>query len=193
MNRKLFILHEIYGVNDFIKEQALAFSDEHTEIECVALYPNNKVFSYSQEKEAYNYFMQEVGFDAPLEKLTTQLMTAIQQYEKVMVLGFSVGATLAWRLSTLPLYRVVCVYGSRIRHYLDVQPSCPTLILLPSHEKSFDVHDMKQVLHHIHFVQTMQLTGEHGFMDCYNRAFHLESATQAYVHIKSFILWRLSL
>lgn len=70
MDRKLFILHEIYGVNTFIKDQALIFQEPNTDIECIALYPNNKVFSYAQEEEAYAYFMNEVGFDAPLEKLT---------------------------------------------------------------------------------------------------------------------------
>lgn len=187
MQRKVFMLHEIYGVNDFMKEQTINFSDDKTVIECVALYPEGKVFSYKQEEEAYAYFTKEVGFDAPLKQLSQQMNAAIAQYEEVVLIGFSVGATLAWRLSTLPLHRVICVYGSRIRHYLDVQPSCPTLVLLPSHEKSFDVHNLKNVLKHIHFVKTMQFVGEHGFMDERNRAFHLESTLQARTHIKQFI------
>lgn len=187
MNRKVFILHEIYGMNEFIREQAIEFSDDQTAVECVALYPDSKVFSYTQEKIAYAYFTKEVGFDAPLKQLSQQLRTAIEQYEEVVLIGFSVGATLAWRLSTLPLHRVVCVYGSRIRQYLDVQPSCPSLLLFPSHEKGFDVNDMIFTLQHINLVQTIQLVGEHGFMDDRNHAFHLESSLQARTHIKNFI------
>ncbi|EON73726.1 dienelactone hydrolase family protein [Lysinibacillus sphaericus] len=186
-NRKIFILHEIYGVNDFIQEQAVAFIDEHTEVECVHLYSDEKCFSYAQEKEAYLYFTNEIGFDTPVEKLVKQLRVAIQQYDKVIVIGFSVGATIAWQLSTLPLHRVVCVYGSRIRQYLDLQPSCPTLIVLPSLEKSFNVQDMKNALNHIHFVQTIQFAGEHGFMYCHNVTFHRESAIQAHMSIKNFL------
>ena len=187
MKRKVFILHEIYGVNDFIKEQAIEFSEDQTVVECVALYPEGKVFSYTQEEEAYAYFTKEVGFDAPIEQLSQQLRVAIEQYEEVVLIGFSVGATLAWRLSTLPLHRVVCVYGSRIRQYLDIQPSCPTLVLLPYHEKSFNVSNMKHTLKHIHFVQVVQFSGEHGFMDDRNHAFQLESTLQAHIHIKNFI------
>ncbi len=187
MDRKLFILHEIYGVNAFIKDQALIFQEPNTDIDCIALYPNNKIFSYAQEEEAYAYFMNEVGFDAPLETLTKQLMIAIQQYQEVIVIGFSIGATLAWRLSILPLHRVICVYGSRIRQYLDVKPSCPTLVLLPSLEKSFDIHAIKQKLDHIPFVQSIQFAGEHGFIDYYQPAFHQESALAAQRCIKNFL------
>lgn len=187
MQRKIVILHEIYGVNAFIKEQAREFKNDQTEIECIELYPEKTVFSYAQEPEAYSYFINEVGFDAPLEKLTQQIRAAMAHYEEVVVIGFSVGATLAWRLSTLPLHRVICVYGSRIRHYLDVHPSCPTLVLLPSHEKSFDVENMKHALTSIPFVQTCQYTGKHGFMDCHNTHFYQESAEQAYKTIKDFL------
>ncbi|MFJ5790811.1 dienelactone hydrolase family protein [Lysinibacillus sp. NPDC093197] len=186
-NRKIFILHEIYGVNDFIREQACAFMDKQTEVECVQLYTDEKSFTYNQEKEAYKYFINEIGFDAPLEILFTQLSTAIQQYEKVIVIGYSVGATLAWRLATLPLYRVVCVYGSRIRQNLDLQPNCPTLILLPSHEVSFNVEKLSHALKHQHFVQTIQFPGKHGFMDRYNASFHQESAMLAQTYIKKFL------
>ncbi|KOS66371.1 hypothetical protein AEA09_16610 [Lysinibacillus contaminans] len=187
MQRKVFILHEIYGVNDFMHEQTIEFIDDQTVVEHLALYPDGKVFSYAQEEEAYAYFIKEVGFDKPLTQLSQQLRTAIAKYKEVILIGFSVGATLAWRLSTLPLHRVICVYGSRIRQYLGVQPSCPTLVLLPIHEKSFDVNNMKNALQHIHFVQTVQFAGEHGFMDECNRTFHLESTLQAQSHIKKFI------
>lgn len=187
MKRKIFILHEIYGVNHFIREQACAFKDKHTEVACVNLYADDQCFTYIEEKEAYQYFINEVGFDAPLAKLMTQLRAAIQQYEQVIVIGYSVGATLAWRLTTLPLHRVVCVYGSRIRQYLNLQPTCPTLILLPSFEKSFNVEEMSQALKLKNAVQTVQFAGQHGFMDRYNAAFHDESAMLAQQYIKHFI------
>lgn len=186
-NRKIFIIHEIYGVNDFIREQACSFMDKHTEVVCIHLYTDKRSFTYNQEKEAYHYFTNEIGFDAPLEMLITQLNTAIQQYEKVIVIGYSVGATLAWRLAELPLYRVVCIYGSRIRQYDDLQPNCPTLIILPSFEKSFNVEELSHTLKRHPFVQTIQFPGKHGFMDRYNASFDQESAMLAQAFIKNFL------
>src|SRR6476661_2581040 len=110
MKRKIFILHEIYGVNDFIKKQAETYSNASTTVECISLYSENTVFTYEQEQESYKFFINEVGFDAPLKKLSEKLLEARTQYNEVLLIGFSVGATLAWRLSTLPLQGIVCVY-----------------------------------------------------------------------------------
>ncbi|MFJ7186545.1 dienelactone hydrolase family protein [Lysinibacillus xylanilyticus] len=186
MKRKIFILHEIYGVNDFIKMQAEAYSNANTTVECISLYSDNRIFPYEQEQEAYEYFINEVGFDAPLEKLTKIILEARTHYDEVLLIGFSVGATLAWRLSTLPLQGVVCVYGSRIRQYLDVIPSCPTLVILPGHEKSFNVHELKETLNAFPSVLTRQYLGQHGFMDFNNPNYHNRSFLQSQTEISQF-------
>jgi len=186
MKRKIFILHEIYGVNDFIKMQAEAYSNANTTVECISLYSDNRIFPYEQEQEAYEYFINEVGFDSPLEKLTKIILEARKHYDEVLLIGFSVGATLAWRLSTLPLQGVVCVYGSRIRQYLDVIPSCPTLVILPGHEKSFNVHELKETLNAFPSVLTRQYLGQHGFMDFNNPNYHNGSYLQSQTEISQF-------
>ncbi|WP_427109233.1 dienelactone hydrolase family protein [Lysinibacillus xylanilyticus] len=187
MKRKIFILHEIYGVNDFIKMQAEAYSNANTTVECISLYSDNRIFPYEQEQEAYEYFINEVGFDAPLEKITKIILEARTHYDEVLLIGFSVGATLAWRLSTLPLQGVVCVYGSRIRQYLDVIPSCPTLVILPSHEKSFNVHELKETFNPFPSVHTRQYLGQHGFMDIHNSNYCYGSYSQAQDEISQFL------
>lgn len=187
MKRKIFILHEIYGVNDFIKKQAATYSNASTTVECISLYSENTVFTYKQEQEAYEYFINEVGFDAPLKKLSNKLLEARTNYDEVLLIGFSVGATLAWRLSTLPLQGIVCVYGSRIRQYLEVIPSCPTLVILPSHEKSFNVLELKKTLDTLSAVHTKQYNGQHGFMDYYNPNYCHGSFSQAQGDILQFL------
>lgn len=186
MKRKIFILHEIYGINDFIKMQAEAYRNANTTVECISLYSDNRVFPYEQEQEAYEYFINKVGFDSPLEKLTKILLEARTHYDEVLLIGFSVGATLAWRLSTLPLQGIVCVYGSRIRQYLDVIPSCPTLVILPGHEKSFNVHELKETLVTFPSVHTRQYLGQHGFMDFNNANYCNESYLQVQAEISQF-------
>ncbi|MGE7132459.1 dienelactone hydrolase family protein [Lysinibacillus xylanilyticus] len=187
MKRKIFILHEIYGVNDFIKMQAEAYSNANTTVECLSLYSDNRIFPYEQEQEAYEYFINEVGFDAPLDKLAEKILEAKTHYDEVLIIGFSVGATLAWRLSTLPLQGIVCVYGSRIRQYLDVIPSCPTLVILPSHEKSFNVHELKETLVTFPSVHTRQYLGQHGFMDIHNPNYCYASYSHVQVEISQFL------
>ncbi|MGE7111838.1 dienelactone hydrolase family protein [Lysinibacillus sp. NPDC047702] len=187
MKRKVFILHEIYGINDFIKMQATAYENTNTKVECISLYPENKTFTYKQEQEAYLYFNNNVGFDAPLKLLTHRLLEAKKKYDEVVLIGYSVGATLAWRLSSLPLHRVICVYGSRIRQYLDVIPACPTFVIFPSTESSFNVHEIKETLNQLPTVETKQFIGLHGFMDCYNPNYCYESYLQAHFDIIKFI------
>ncbi|MGE7691602.1 dienelactone hydrolase family protein [Lysinibacillus sp. NPDC097214] len=186
MKRKVFILHEIYGVNDFIKMQAEAYSNANTSVECISLYSDNKIFPYEQEQQAYAYYINKIGFDTPLEQLTERILGARSHYDEVLLIGFSVGATLAWRLSTLPLQGIVCVYGSRIRQYLDVIPSCPTLVILPRDEKSFNVHALKETLGTLPLVHTSQYQGHHGFMDCNNSNYCYKSYLQAQNEISQF-------
>ena len=64
------------------------------------------------------------------------------RYDNVFIIGFSVGATIGWMCCENPLCSgIVACYGSRIRDYTDMNPSCPTLLLF-SKEDSFDVHGM---------------------------------------------------
>ncbi len=81
MKRKIIILHEIYGINQFIKEQAQVYRDEYTSVCCVSLYPEGKSFSYKQEQQAYDYFLHTVGFDAPLKVLSKKLLEASKKYD----------------------------------------------------------------------------------------------------------------
>ena len=187
MKRKIFILHEIYGVNHFIEEQIQIYSDEDTAVSLISLYPEGLSFPYDQEKQAYDFFLQTVGFDAPLELLSPKILEACENYNEVILIGYSVGATLAWRLTTLALHRVICVYGSRIRQYLDNIPSCPTLVILPSHESSFDVQLLKKTLASIPNVQIKQYQGLHGFMDTSNSNYCQMSHSQAHTDIKYFL------
>jgi len=187
MKRKALILHEIYGVNHFIKEQVQVYCDEETAVSLISLYPEGLSFPYEQEKQAYDFFVQTVGFDAPLEFLSQKLLEACENYDEVILIGYSVGATLAWRLTTLPLHRVICVYGSRIRQYLDNIPSCPTLVILPSHESSFDVQLLKKTLASIPNVQIKQYQGLHGFMDASNSNYCQLSYSQALNDIQYFL------
>jgi len=82
MKRKIFILHEIYGVNPFIEEQIQIYSDEDTAVSLISLYPKGLSFPYDQEKQAYDFFLQTVGFDAPLELLSPKILEACDNLQR---------------------------------------------------------------------------------------------------------------
>lgn len=76
-----------------------------------ALFPHHTPFRYEQQEEAYRHFSANVGFDpAVVNTLLHELRT---QYETLIVVGYSVGATLAWLSAASGLCDgVICYYGS---------------------------------------------------------------------------------
>ncbi len=94
-------------------------------------------FRYEQQEEAYRHFSANVGFDPAV--VTTLLHELRTQYETLIVVGYSVGATLAWLSAASGLCDgVICYYGSRIRQYLHLAPLCPTLVIIARYEPAFD-------------------------------------------------------
>ena len=61
MKRKVFILHEIYGVNHFIEEQVQVYCDEDTTVSLISLYPEGLSFPYEQEKQAYDFSYRQLA------------------------------------------------------------------------------------------------------------------------------------
>lgn len=124
----IILLHEIYGVNDFIKKQCQKYQKMGFDIFCPNLLEHTP-FLYEESDEAYNYFIQNVGFDKYTE-INNLANSLKKQYNKIFLLGFSAGATIAWRCGENSLYSgIIACYGSRIRDYTDLNPVCPTLLL----------------------------------------------------------------
>lgn len=139
MSKCIIVLHEIYGVNEHIKKMGEQFKQQGFHVICPDLLERSQPFHYGEEEKAYRNFMNNIGFDLAFEKVKKLVDEKKTEYEKVFILGFSVGATVAWRCSTLEVDGVVGYYGSRIRDYLNVVPNCPVLLFFPPYEKSFHV------------------------------------------------------
>lgn len=163
----IIVLHEIYGLNLFIKEQQEAFQKLGYTVICPDLL-GRQPFPYEQEKQAYDYFMHHIGFDC-YTKINDMATKYKVQYKKVFLLGFSVGATIAWRCSEHSAYdSIICLYGSRIRDYLDVVPVCPISLLFAQRD-SFPVTEVISQLQKKEKVTTMTVDAFHGFLDPYGR------------------------
>ena len=178
----IIVLHEIYGINKFIEEVCQDYHAAGFDVFCPAMLKRES-FSYKDSLDAYNYFISEVGF-AIYKKIEEQIEHLKKSYKKVFVLGFSIGATIAWRCSENSVADgIVCCYGSRIRDYLLVQPICPTLLLFAKYD-SFNVSKVISQLEEKKNVETFELEAHHGFLDNYNGSYDKQQAQVANALIK---------
>lgn len=187
LNTLLIVVHEIYGVNRHMEEVCRAYQEAGFDVICPNLLNRETPFSYSEESIAYRNFMDNVGFDGATEKVKSIVSQYKDQYEQIFIIGFSVGATIAWRCSEDEnLNGVVGYYGSRIREYLEVTPTCPVLLFFPEQEPTFNVDETIEVLIGQGRL-VYQFKGKHGFSDPFSSCYEESSAHQASVKIAEFI------
>jgi dienelactone hydrolase len=187
-NTAIVILHEIYGINQHMKDVCERLSRSGYDVYCPNLVDLNEAYNYDQEAAAYKNFMN-VGFQDITDTVKSLLGTLKLGYRALYVVGYSVGATVAWRLSANPglVDAVVAYYGSRIRDYLDQVPQCPTLLLFPKEEKSFDIQTMIPRLLPIMGVEIHQYQGLHGFTDPRNRNYVERESIRSFADTLSFL------
>lgn len=181
----IIILHEIYGVNDFIKKQCQKYQKIGFDIFCPN-FLNHTSFSYEKADVAYNHFIQNVGFDKYIE-VNTLAANLKKQYNKIFLLGFSVGATIAWRCCETSLYSgIIGCYGSRIRNFTNLNPVCPTLLLFAK-EDSFDVAETANKLQYTKNLSLLVFDASHGFLDPYSKSYDDFQRKKAEIVITRFI------
>lgn len=174
----IIVLHEIYGVNDHIKKMCDIYHGAGFDIFCPDLLMRDTYFLYEQHEQAYNYFMNNCGFNTTaVEKLVNELKG---KYKKVIIIGFSVGATLSWLCSeTSQCDGVVSFYGSRIRDYTDVIPRCPTLVIQAKYETAYNPSHLQQKLASKPMMSFYIFNGHHGFCDRFSASFNEEESEKA--------------
>ena len=184
-NSVIIILHEIYGINDFIRVTCAGYHAKGFDIYCPDMLSKNH-FAYHETERAYAFFNSKVGFDyySQIEALLEALRPA---YDKLYVMGFSVGATLAWRCCTSQLCDgIICCYGSRIRDYMNLSPACPVLLLFAL-EDSFNVNDVAAALRRKAKTKLCMFPAKHGFLDPYSQHYNKEQAQAANKQINGFL------
>jgi dienelactone hydrolase len=136
----IIVLHEIYGINEFVKDQCQKYMKADYDVFCPNMI-NRTSFLYEESLKAYNYFTKNIGFEV-YKEIIDFVNELKYEYDNVFIIGFSVGATIAWRCCENSLCSgIVACYGSRIRDYTYLNPTCPTLLLIAK-EDSYNVHEM---------------------------------------------------
>lgn len=170
MGRKesaVIILHEIYGINPHIECVCRHYQEAGYDVLCPNFVTSEDYFDYSRAEEAYQYFVDHIGFSSVTEEFIKICTKARRDYKQIFLLGFSVGATAAWICSGLEstVDGVICYYGSRIRDFQFIEPKCPVLLIWAKDEESFNVAELTNALREKDFVSIHILNGKHGFSD----------------------------
>lgn len=189
-NKAVVVIHEIYGINNHIEKVSIGLSKLGFDVFVPDMLGDKQVFDYAEESSAYSNFMDNVGFVKASNLIISCLHSIRDRYEKVYVLGFSVGATVAWLCAGEHSLcdGVAGLYGSRIMDYLSATPSCPVLLLFPQKEKSFNVDDLIDTLDKMDSVHAEKLSGNHGFADPFSRNYNEDSFILARDKVLDFIL-----
>ncbi|MFC4777925.1 dienelactone hydrolase family protein [Paenibacillus sp. GCM10023252] len=175
----IVLLHEIYGVNAFMDSVKGTYEAQGYEVMCPNLL-GRESFSYEDEALAYKYYMGEIGLNQALDQVKQLLLGQQTQQRQVLLIGYSVGATLAWLCSTEPqVCGVIGYYGSRIRDYTELSPACPVLLFLAEQESSFEPAVLQQQLACKERVAVSMMNGGHGYADPYSLHYNEELAVQS--------------
>ena len=182
------LLHEIYGINRFISGIGREFYRWGFDVCCPDLTGDGAVFPYAHEEEAYANFMQAGGLGR-YKEVNGRMEELRGEYRKIILIGFSAGATIAWRCTESKLCDcMVGVYGSRIRDYKEVEPVCRTLLLFAEQEKFFNAASLAKELENKRNTSIQIIKGRHGFMDPFSGNFDRDASAKATETIREFLM-----
>ncbi|EDH3766142.1 hypothetical protein GDA03_22405 [Salmonella enterica subsp. enterica] len=173
----IVVLHEIYGVNEHIKRICNLYHDSGFDVYCPD-FLNREPFTYAEYEDAYNYFHKHCGFNiTKIIQLTADLRPS---YKKIIIVGFSVGGTLAWLSASKAICDgVVSFYGSRIRDYTEHEPDCPVFVIQAKYEEAYDPVLLQDKLSEYSMVSFQLFNCRHGFCDASSQAFNQMESVKA--------------
>lgn len=190
----IVVLHEIYGINGHITGVCEKLAEQGYDVACPDLLDGRVPFEYEKREDAYRYFMNFIGLESAAKRATFLVRQEEENYQNIILLGYSVGATVAWLCGTTTPLReedeqyggnlikcsgMICYYGSRIRDYTKVTLNCPALLLFGEKEQSFQPEVLKKELEDMDLAEVQILPGGHGFADPYSMNYRRASAAEA--------------
>lgn len=167
-NMIIVVASDVFGNTAALSSFAHAFTEN------VLIFDpyNSKEMNFRCEKEAYNFFSQNVGLDTYEKKLKTFIQSI---KSNVCLIGFSVGASIIWKLSgdkeLKNVSAATCFYGSQIRNFASVVPVFPLELVFPKYEEHFSVSDLISKLSGVKNVQISHSSYLHGFMNAHSNNF----------------------
>lgn len=183
------VLHEIYGVNDHIKTVSESLARRGFDVICPDMLHLDKPFVYEKERDAYQFFMQNIGFKSAAQSVSAILYNMSAGYKHIYLLGYSIGATIGWLCcSTIAKCDgLIGYYGSRIRDYLDTVPQYPVLLFFAEQESSFNTKELQQKMLNHPNIEVHIMNGCHGFDDPFSKNYNALSSKESKTLLEGFI------
>lgn len=174
--KSIVLVTDIFGQGESVEGLAKWLSTLNYDVVLCDPY-SAKVHTFDDEAHAYRHFIAACGHELYAKKLAK----LVSQVSPEAIIGFSAGASAAWRLagSDLACENILCFYPSQIAKFKHLIPQVNTHLVLPCREPHFDVLD---VVNHLHVQQLSNLTVtvsefEHGFMNPQVPAYQLAAET----------------
>ena len=138
-----------------------------------------EMMDFQNEADACSYFVNTVGLDSYL----SSLLNAVESIKQpTTLIGFSVGASVIWRLSKKNnnnlIKQAFCFYGSQIRNFTQIDPCFKINLVFPKSEPHFDVVALQNSLSNKKNVKTNKVEYLHGFMNYYSSNYNEMGFTQ---------------
>ncbi len=179
----LVIVTDIFGVNKSIRELQQASAKEFERVTIVDPYSGlDKEFK--SEADAYSFFNNNCGHDYFLQKLNDAIKTI---KDKIILVGFSAGASAAWRAVNLKqnfnVNHLLAFYPGQIRNHLELQPICNVSIIFPNIETHFNVDDCIEILEKNTQIDCRKNAQLHGFMNPFSNNYSADEAAKFFYMI----------
>ncbi len=108
-----------------------------------------------------------------------------------MLIGFSIGASIVWRLSEKAMdnsiSRAICFYGSQIRNFTQIDPRFEIELILPKSETHFDVLELKEMLLQKKNLKIVHSDYFHGFMNIHSDNYNKEAYREQINLLRSYL------
>lgn len=183
----LLIFTDIYGVTPHWLSLMSSFVSKNITIQLISPYteqhPVNDLndiplYTFEHEQAAYDFFLSQGGHEhyknICQQALAGESPTVAKQEHPIVTIGFSAGASAAWRALSNENSRVkngrqcdhfIGFYPSYIRYFTHLTPSCPTTFIFPTSETHFDVQQVSATLANIANVVCVKTPYQHGFLN----------------------------
>lgn len=162
---RVIIATDIFGVTEAILMLAHSLRNQQVSVSVVDPYDGVEQ-AFTDEHSAYQAFLSSCGHDNYVRKVEHAISASTEQF---VILGFSAGASAAWRLMNCSfkskLLHFIGFYPGQIRNHLDIVPKYPCTVIFPDHEQHFSVSELSGILAKNDNVFCIHTEFGHGFMN----------------------------
>ena len=180
----LVVIQEFFGVNDHIREICRLYGREGFAVISPVLYhrvdktfPYGKSLPYEEASVPIGRTLRaQVGWDNATRDVAAAI--AALNVQKVAVVGYCWGGTLAWLAATrLGVDRAIGYYGGQIHEFAHEKPRCPVMLHFGARDSSIPLArvDLVRSVHPEVTVHVYQEAG-HSFNCDKSPKFHAESS-----------------